>query len=388
MKKKLILINSVIVFFIILILILYKIEDIISIKQETYISDEYYKVHNDIDVIFLGGSKAFNSISPLYIWNKYNIASFNRSTRGQSSITTYLFLEESFKDHNIRYAVIDISFILKGVHLDDRTQKDLSVFPLYKKIFAYLEYYDTKRALQEMNTINLFHSRWKELSKNDFKNDSILKGLANDRFKFISRKLEENDKTNYEIIDIPLYVKNTMNKFDVLAKKYNAHIIFINLPNITDNITLTKSFEKYCKQKGYDFIDYNFLLEQIHFNFNTDIRDKDHINLYGGYKVTNHLIPYLITKYNIPTHKNDSRYSSWDKDYIEYIRHINSGEIKETKSFSDWKQYANYDNYTVLLSANGDVLRKLPDTLKNDLKSFGLKKYNTNYFLKKYLIQK
>lgn len=31
-----------------------------------------------------------------------------------------------------------------------------------------------------------------------------------------------------------------------------------------------------------------------------------------------------------------------------------------------------------MLSANDDVLRKLPEKLKNDLKSFGLKKYNTD----------
>ncbi len=31
-----------------------------------------------------------------------------------------------------------------------------------------------------------------------------------------------------------------------------------------------------------------------------------------------------------------------------------------------------------MIAANGDVLKKLPDNLKNDLKSFGLKKYNSD----------
>ena len=147
--------------------------------------------------------------------------------------------------------------------------------------------------------------------------------------------------------------------------------------NISDNLENLKR-QQQLWEKTSEVFDLNIPAQILNLDFNKDFRDWSHINLYGSRKVMDHLIPYIIEHYNIPNRKNDPAYASWNEDYIKYARAINREEIRELKSFTDWKKQAFYDNYTVMLSANGDVLRKLPDTLKNDLKSFGLKKYDTN----------
>ena len=165
-----------------------------------------------------------------------------------------------------------------------------------------------------------------------------------------------------------------------LAAKHNCNILFVKMPFSANLLhsQLDKAFKLYAEEKGWNFINYNIMYDELNLNFNRDFRDWSHTNLYGSRKVMDHLIPYIIKHYNIQSHKNDPKYASWNEDYIKYARAVNREEIRELKSFTEWKNLAFYDNYTVMIAANGDVLKKLPDNLKNDLKSFGLKKYNSD----------
>ena len=91
-----------------------------------------------------------------------------------------------------------------------------------------------------------------------------------------------------------------------------------------------------------------------------------------------HLIPYIIEHYNIPNRKDDPKYASWNEDYIKYARAVNREEIRARNSFNEWQNLAYYDNYTMLISTNGDnVLNRLPQTMKDRFKSLGLTQYET-----------
>lgn len=58
---------------------------------------------------------------------------------------------------------------------------------------------------------------------------------------------------------------------------------------------------------------------------------------------------------------------------------INRAELKYSKDFNEWWNYANYDNYTMLISVKGEnVLKRLPYNIRDKFKSIGLLKYETN----------
>lgn len=260
----------------------------------------------------------------------------------------------------------------------------------FTKINSILKYCSSFDCLNNrFNVMNRFHSRWKYLSKYDFINEEYWKGRYSGSYNLDDINnwtkihiISQQKEQVYPLEDYKLHddVEKYIIKFNELAKKYNFRIIFTVFPAslAKSDYLRAEAFVDIVKKYNLTFINYNKFYSEIHFDFNKDLRDYSHLNLYGSRKVMDHLIPYIMEHYNIPNRKNDPAYASWNEDYIKYARAINREEIRELKSFTDWKKQAFYDNYTMLLSVNGDVLKKLPDTLKNDLSSFGLNKYNTD----------
>ena len=391
--KKIIIIT---IFILITIILFMKYESIITNKIYVYNVKQYYNERNDIDVFFLGSSKIYYAISPMEIWNKYGIISYNRGSSGQYYKLSYLFLEELLSKYAPKVVIFDITYLESLTFGNKYTGISLSNMEnnLFK-LYSYKYIYDnTSSIIENANTINMFHSRWTELNRYDFTYDSFWKGRfsgtyvgkAWDRLHKINPQIKY---TNYNISATELKTDTIKyaNMMVDLASKYNSNIIFIKMPYRTFEKALQedKAFELYAKEKGWIFINYNLMYDELKFDFNRDFMDVNHLNLYGGRKVMEHLIPYIIKHYNIPNRKNDPKYASWNEDYIKYARAINREEIRELKSFKEWQNQAYYDNYTIFISTNGDnVLNRLPQSMKDKFKSLGLNKFETDKKNQKY----
>ena len=386
MKK----ILGIIIFLLITVFIFIKYEAILRNKMFSHNDILYYNQEKNIDVFFIGSSRIQWSMSPMEIWQKYGIISYNRGTASQYYKISYLFLEDIYRRYNPKLVIFDTSF-LETLNFFSLNRTDITLANLKNDIYKFYSYKyiynDINDIFTHSNTVARFHERWKDLTIYDFTNEYFWKGrfsgtYVNDVWRNIHLI---SPVIKYENINItPMSIPNETKKYATmmveLAKKYNSKLLFVKMPYVTNDkeLALDASFQDFCMQNNYDFINYNLLYDDLQFDFNYHMRDKSHLNLYGARKVMDHLIPYIIEHYNIPNRKNDPNYASWNDDYLKYARAINREEIRELTSFVEWKKQAFYDNYTVMISINGDVLRKLPDTLKNDLSSFGLKKYNTN----------
>ena len=376
-------------FLFITIILFFTVLNIINGKKYLYNINSFYQEKNNIDVFFVGSSRVYYAFSPMEIWNKYGIITYDRGSSDQFYKHSYLFMEEIFKLHKPKLIVFDIGTFTTQyrTHLINFL---LSSLPnnLTKIKFYYSFYGLTPELFNNINIYSIYHTRWKELNKYDFLEDTYWKGryfgTFYDGYKWDKMHMIKSQKehiySTYNNIKFNDDVLKYAKKMVKLAKDNNAEILFINMPYSIGKISYSHSrtFAEVAKENNFNFIDYNIMYDKLNIDFNKDLRDYSHLNLYGSRKVMDHLIPYIIEHYNIPNRKNDPAYASWNEDYIKYARAINREEIRELKSFTDWKKQAFYDNYTVMISINGDVLKKLPDTLKNDLKSFGLKKYDTN----------
>lgn len=382
-------------FIIIFITIFFNIEKILNNKMFIYNFKDFYAQTNNIDIIFIGTSKIQYTLSPMEIWHKYGITSYNRGTAAQYYKLTYFLIDEIFKYNKPKLIVVDIYNLVTLENYDPTNRTNLVINNLDNKINTYKAFYNVNetnsfKILDNMNIYKLFHQRWKELNMYDFKIDNFWFGRFSGTYIVYPtwRKLHsiqqvkiDNKEHINELIPIDNNTINYIEKINRLAQLHNTKVLFINMPFGSYNkklYNLTYSLKEYAKHNNINIIDYNELANLINIDYNNDFMDINHLNLYGSRKVMDHLIPYIIEHYNIPNRKNDPSYASWNENYIKYARAINREEIRELKSFTDWKKQAFYDNYTVMISINGDVLKKLPDTLKNDLKSFGLNKYNTD----------
>lgn len=367
-------------------------QKIIINKTMMYDFNNFYKEDKNIniDVFLMGSSHMYFSMSPMEIWQKYGIVSYHRGTASQYYKLSYKLMEEVFKYYKPKLIVFDIYMLINLSFIKDtRTDPVLASIDGYKfKYNAYFYIYkDKKEVLKRINTFNKFHSRWKDLNEYDFHSESYWKGKYygtcmpdgswHKQHLIGNFKYKTNDKVGILNEETIIYAE----KMVELAKINKAKLLFIKLPEYEYNGEYHmqyNAFEQLAKQKGWDFIDYNKLYSITKLNTQNDFRDIGHLNLYGARKVMDHLIPYIIDNYNIPIHKGDPKYKKWDEDYIKYARAINREEIRELPDFNRWKNQAFYDNYTVMISSNGNVMNKLPQDIKSILKSKGLNKYNTD----------
>lgn len=77
MKKKIHRVISTIVFFVLLVVAVFKCADVLEYKAARKKYTPFYESNTDFDVIYLGTSHVQNHILPMEIWKEYGIASYN-----------------------------------------------------------------------------------------------------------------------------------------------------------------------------------------------------------------------------------------------------------------------------------------------------------------------
>lgn len=383
---------SIVLFILITFLLVFQCEKLIKTKIMINDFHNFYKEDKNIniDVFFMGSSHMYFSVSPMEIWKKYGVVSYHRGTATQYYKLSYKLMEEVFNYYEPKLIVVDI-FMLVSLDFVKDIRTDPVLANMENGKFKYDTYFyiydDKKEAYRRMNTFNKYHTRWKEINQYDFFSESYWKG------QYYSSYIQNGLWHKQHTIGRGRYMPNSTigvldeetikyaEKMVELAKQHNTNILFIKLPEFEQNgryHPYYNAFEQLAQTKGWNFINYNKLHKEIKLDLNNDFQDVGHLNLYGSRKIMDHLIPYIIENYDIPVRKGDPKYKKWDEDYIKYARVINREEIRELPDFNRWKNQAFYDNYTVMISSNGNVMNKLPQDMKNFLKSKGLTKYETN----------
>ena len=335
MKKVFIKVVSFITIFIIILsalnnIFVYKSGHRRKIYQGLYTGKENY------DVLLLGSSHMNGGINPNILWNEYGITSFNYATGGQPIDVTYYLLEEALKTQNPKAVVLDTYYLgLTEEYGEEgyiRYVLDSMKFSI-NKIEAVLNSTPKEEWLYYLVPFFKYHSRWKELSEEDYVSNYEAGYFA----KGFGASQDEYGKDNMtvltgteEYMDLPEKTERYLYKFIELAKEKNFKLILVNMPYdytstngmnnwITNHEMIFNSVERIASENNIPFINYNDYLYEIDFDFSKDMFNIGHLNVYGSAKVTKSLGEYLNNNYDIQDKRSDEAYNSWNLDYDEFI---------------------------------------------------------------------
>lgn len=346
MKKRLILIIKIIIFIIILIYLLNVLTKILIPKWVSNtdpalprIKGFYKEKESSIDIIALGNSNVGRGFSPITLWDKYGITSYDLGTSNQTISLAYYLFKETLNYQKPQVIVLDMNSLFQ--------EKDAPEGE-YRKLFDNLKLGSTKleaifdqdlgisnkSKLSYVFPIFRFHSRWSELNEEDFKlmsynkyDDIAYKGMA-----VSSVKKAYIDKNNYmgvkqdENSVIPDKNLKYFEKIVKICDKNNIKLLLIEIPS-TYTWSLDKSNKTVELAKKYklQFIDYNLKenINRIKFNDSEDYADGGyHLNVVGAEKITNDLGQILVKKYNCINHKDDEKYAHWNEVSNKYHKRI------------------------------------------------------------------
>ena len=298
-----------------------------------YIIKGFYEEPKDsLEVVVTGNSDTYRGFSPMYLYNKYGISSYNFVAAGQRTWTGYAMLEEVFRLQSPKVVLFNVD----GVYSDNQSSSSN-----YIKVYNNMELAmprlrgifnpDYKKGIEVKAThfipIFAFHDRYKDLTKDDFKYafDSLVD--YNNPTKGMDLVAVSNSYTggDYmietdEIFEMPSVNEKYLNKMLDLCEKNNAELVLFEIPS-PDSWDYSKhnALQKYAEDHNIKFIDLNLELENV-MDWNTDTVDQgDHLNIYGAEKVSDYMADFLHNNYELKDIREDENYSIWKEQYEEYL---------------------------------------------------------------------
>lgn len=375
---------------IILLLIISIINPIFIIKtndREKLIEGLYNNKENPFDVVLIGSSHMNSGINPNTLWNQYGITSYNYATGGQSIDVTYYLLKEVLKNHKNPIVVVDLYFLgLTDQFNDDgyvRNVLDNVKFSL-NKVDAIINCTPRKQWINFLFSIFKYHSRWKELTEDDFKFDPEVsyyqKGF--DAGHSLYGKENTSDTSITGAVDLPPKSKEYLDKIIALSKKEGFKLIFTNTPHdykavvgssgwVKEPAKMFNKIAEISKDNNTPFINYCNMIKELDFDFKTDMYNEGHLNAFGSNKVTLSLGKFLKENYTLVDHRKDVKYEKWNSYYI-YYSHIEAAkDLNREKDIKKYTSILKNKDYIVVASSNDiSISNNVP--LKEALLQLGL----------------
>ena len=258
---------------------------------------------NSIDVLFLGDSEAYTSMSPLIMYNKYGFTSYVCATPGQRIYDTLKYFNKALEKQKPKVIVIETNAIYRKYNFFENMVAN------WKNYFPFFEY----------------HNRWKDLNKDDFTGKVEYtythpnKGFKIKR-KIVPATLKDYMKETNKGKHVPNNNVSYIQKMIKICKEKNIKLVLISSPSIKNwNYSKHLGIASFAAENNLNYYDLN-VGNAADIDWLKDTVDKgDHLNIKGAKKSSLKIGEYLINNYDLIDHRGEEEYSSWDVRAQEFI---------------------------------------------------------------------
>ncbi len=343
MKKNLLKLSSFI--FIILLLILF-IGQIFIPRFKTgenqgpfYISKGFEKLEkNTLDIIFIGSSNSYQSMSPMEIWNDLGITSYDYGLSASRIYEDYYFMKYALTKQSPKVIFMDVTTCF---YKNDQTE------PMKRRSFDYLPF--SKVKLEMMNDpffentfedkvsilfpLLRYHDRWNRPNIYYYTEKYLTYNMGfviSSNYNPVEGKIDYMQKEKKEI-ELEDFNRKYLDKIVSLAKEKNIDLVLTAFPNYKswDN-NRGDTLKKYAEEHEVKFLEMNNSDTGI--DWYKDTPDKGiHTNLFGSLKATKYMENYISSNYSFDNKLENKKYQKWNEDYKQYKKLLD----KESKKLQE-----------------------------------------------------
>lgn len=268
-----------------------------------------------IDVLVIGDSESYTTVSPMEIWDKEGIPSYVGGQTGQKIQESYYMLKKALKTQKPKVVAIETNMIfrsqsaVRGIK-ETLVQTMLYYFPVFR-----------------------LHNSWKAwVTGEDKRSQTFYKG-------FVLRDVVEAYtggsymKKTAKTERMSRITRFMMDQIVSLCRKNNIQLFLYSAPS-PKNYSFRKhnTMEAYARENGLKYLDLNLKIKELGINWSEDSLDKgDHLNILGAVKVSDYLGRYLKKEYHLKSRKSESTYRSWNESLIQYREAAQNAEKQAKK---------------------------------------------------------
>lgn len=346
MKKKKII--SFVILILVIVTLTFLLQKLLMPKYMTQIVEgaliaEYYDEKNkNHDVIFIGDCEVYENFSPITLWEEYGITSYIRGSAQQLIWHSYYLLEDTLKHEKpdvVVFSVLSMMYDTPQKEAYNRMSIDGLPLSMTKINSAKAAMLPEEDLITYIFPLLRYHSRWNELSNEDFKywfrkdqiahNGYLMRVDVKPVESFPNpRKLADYrfGDTSYEYLD----------KMVKLCKDNDIELVLLKAPSLYPHWYEQWDAQMVDYAKKNDLLYINTLnnLEEIGLDFNTDTYDAGlHLNLSGAEKSSVFLGNILKTEFNLTDKRQDENLKTLWKEKADAYYKMEEDQYKELEEY-------------------------------------------------------
>ncbi len=289
--------------------------------------DMYAQPKDTIDVVFLGSSHIHCDVNTANLWRDYGIAAYDYSAAEQPLWITYYYLQELCKYQKPKLAVVDLygPARFKDDYQYDFLTENLNGFKFNKnKINILKASCEPEKYFDYFPSFVTYHMRYSEITRADVE---YLFSTSDDRADFkgftpyfaVAPQIEPTLGDDHQG-GLSNKSREYLDKIIVYCKDNDIDLFLTVSPYITtdqDELVYNQVHE-IADSHGVRFDSTNYSYSVMNIDFENDFYDESHLNYYGSCKFTKYIADSIKANYNVPDHRGDARYESWDRN-VEMI---------------------------------------------------------------------
>lgn len=271
---------------------------------------------NSIDVLVVGDSESYTTVSPLQIWSESGITSFVAGQPGQTMAEMRHMLETALKKQRPKVVLVETNALyrdtrsLSGIQ-DLLAERFSGWFPVFQ-----------------------YHNLWKLVGKSKPDREASWKGYHLGKETKACGNISDYMKKTDKVKQVSWINQAILGEICSMCQDAGAQLILYSGPS-PSNYSMEKhnGLKQLAEARNISYIDMNMKADRIGIDWSKDSRDGgDHLNDAGAWKTTEYLLSQL-KKLNLADHRQDPAYSGWNTEAKQFlplvtanIAAINSGK--------------------------------------------------------------
>lgn len=299
---------------------------------------EFYSEEMDHDVLFVGDCEVYENFSPVTLWEKYGINSYIRGSAEQYIFQSYYLLEDAFlyeKPKVVIFNIQSLQFDYSRSEAYNRMSIEGMRWSKYKVGAIKASMTEEENFIDYVFPILRYHSRWSELTKDDFKYlFSAPKMTHNGYYMRVDARPADTFPSVKPLGDYSFSERAWSYLYKIVdaCRRNGSELILIKAPSLYPHWydEWDEQVKQYAESEGLRYINFLEHIDDIGLDYSTDTYDGGlHLNLYGAEKCADWLGNILSTEYGLADRRSDAHLSSvWAEKIEAYNAEIAAQKIK------------------------------------------------------------
>lgn len=315
---------------------------------EGVFTEEYYNETTNHEVLFVGDCEAYENFSPITLYEDYGITSYIRGSAQQLTWQSYYLLEDALRIETpkvVVFNVLEMKYNEPQSEAYNRMTLDGFKPTLTKLNAIKASMTEQEKLIDYVFPILRYHSRWSELSGEDFKYLFKRDKISHNGYymRVDVRPVKEFPEPDV-LADYTLgsYAMGYLDKMRSLCREKGIELVLMKSPSLFPHWykEWDEQLVAYAEKHGLAYLNYADMAEEIGIDYQTDTYDGGlHMNLSGAEKASRHFGKFLKDNYELTDYRQVPEYKAVYEEKIRFYYDMKQAQLKELEELGEIRSF-------------------------------------------------